>query len=74
MKTTLRINNLSCANCAAKMEAEIKKLEGVQSATVNFVLQKLVIEAEEESMPELLKKAGSTAKKFHPECTLTLLK
>ena len=35
MKKVYRLENLDCANCAAKMEAAIQKLDGVQSATVS---------------------------------------
>ncbi len=74
MKKTLKVNDLSCANCASKIEAELNTLEGVKSATLNFVMQKLIIDAEDEKMPEILEKASAIAKKFHPECTLTVTK
>jgi copper chaperone CopZ len=41
MKKRFMIEELCCANCAAKMEAEIRKLDGVQSANINFLTQKL---------------------------------
>lgn len=50
MKETYMLNGLCCANCAAKIERKVEKLPGVQSANVNFMLQKLIIEAEENSV------------------------
>ena len=45
MKKTFKLDELGCANCGAKMEDAIKKIEGVVSAKVNFMAQKLTIEA-----------------------------
>ena len=45
MKKVFKLRDLDCANCAAKMEAAIQKIHGVESATVNFMTQKLTIEA-----------------------------
>lgn len=46
MKKTYKLENLGCASCAQKMEAAIGKLEGVNSAKVNFMLAKLTLEAD----------------------------
>ena len=61
MKKTFKLEDLDCANCAAKMEAAINKLEGVQKATVSFMTQKLTLEAEEERFDESVL-AAETAK------------
>ena len=47
MKKTFKMIDLDCANCAAKMEAAIKKIDGVQDATVSFMTQKLTIQADD---------------------------
>ncbi|MCH4201351.1 MAG: cadmium-translocating P-type ATPase [Bacilli bacterium] len=44
-KKVLILEGLGCANCAAKIEAQTQSLEGVNSATVDFVSKKLTIEA-----------------------------
>ena len=46
MKKTYNLEDLECANCAAKMEEGINKLPGVTSATVSFITQKLILETE----------------------------
>ena len=46
MKKTFKLQDLDCANCAAKMETAISKIEGVKSASISFMAQKLTIEAE----------------------------
>lgn len=47
MKKHFKLIDLDCANCAAKMEAAIKKLDGVHDATVSFMTQKLTLDAED---------------------------
>lgn len=70
MQKSYRLENLDCANCAAKMEAAIQKLEGVQSASISFMTQKLTIEAEEADFPKLLKAAQKCIRKVEPDCEI----
>ena len=46
MKKIYRMKNLDCANCAARMERLISKLDGVISAEVSFMAQRLTMEIE----------------------------
>ena len=50
MKKKFKLTDLDCANCAAKMEDAIKKIDGVKEATVSFMTQKLTIEADESAL------------------------
>lgn len=54
MKKTVMLKGLDCANCAAKVEKAVRKIEGVRSADINFFTAKLVIEVEEASVQELM--------------------
>ncbi len=72
MKKTFMMEDLDCAHCAAKMEAGIAAIEGVQSVTVNFLAQKMVIEAEEEKLDEIMKQAIKVVHKIDPECEILL--
>ena len=47
MRKTFKLTDLDCANCAAKMENAIKKIDGVSDASVSFMTQKLTVEAED---------------------------
>ena len=67
MKKVYRLENLDCANCAAKMEAAIQKLDGVQSATVSFMTQKLTLEAEEADLPKVLKEVQKCIHRVEPD-------
>ena len=72
MKKSFKLEDLDCANCAAKMEAAINKLDGVQSATVSFMTQKLTIEAEDERFDEVVKAAVKCVARVEPDCRVIL--
>ena len=61
---------VDCANCAAKVEAAVKKIDGVNDATVNFIAQKLVLDADDARFDEILKEVEAVAKKVEPDCEL----
>lgn len=61
---------VDCANCAAKVEAAVKKIDGVNDATVNFMAQKLVLDADDARFDEILKEVQAVAKKVEPDCEL----
>lgn len=64
MKKTIRLENLDCANCASKIETAIRKLDGVTNVSVNFMTQKMVLEASEERYEAVLAEAKKTALKI----------
>ena len=70
MKKTFQMQDLECANCAAKMEAAIKKLPGVHNASVSFLTQKLTLDADEACLDSILDEAERIIKKIEPDCVL----
>ena len=54
MKKKFKLQDLDCANCAAKMEENIKKINGVNDANVSFMTQKMTIDAEDEKFDEIM--------------------
>ena len=64
MKKTFKLEDLDCANCAAAMERGINALDGVNSATVNFMGMKLILDAQNEKFDEVLKAAKKVAAKY----------
>ena len=64
--------DLDCANCAAKMENAILKIDGVIDASVSFMTQKLTIEADEKDFPRIMKEAVRCVKKIEPDCEVVL--
>ena len=72
MKKTFTLEDLDCANCAAKMEAAINKLEGVKKATISFMTQKMTIEAEDDKFDEVVQAAVKCIAKVEPDCRVIL--
>lgn len=72
MKKKFKMQDLDCANCAAKMEEAIKKIDGVADATVSFMMQKLTIEADEARMDEVMEQVVAVCKKVEPDCKILL--
>ncbi len=69
MKKSYRLQNLDCANCAAKMENGLNKLPEITKATVSFMTQRMTIEADDcYSEAEILKKAEKVIRKVDPDC------
>lgn len=67
MKKTILLEELECAHCAAKMEAAVKELDGVESCSVNFLTQKMELTAADEKMAAILKEAEKIVKKIEPD-------
>lgn len=72
MKKVFKLEDLDCANCAAKMERVINKVDGVTSATVSFMTQKLTIEADDAKFDDIMKEVVKTCKKVEPDCRIIL--
>ena len=72
MKKILKIEELDCAHCASKIESEILKLDGVNSASVSFLLQKITLDADESKLEAIIKKTVEIAKKIEPDCNIVL--
>lgn len=70
MKKKFKMKDLDCANCAAKMEESIKKIDGVKDATVSFMMQKLTIEAEDDRFDEIMKEVVKACSKVEPDCQI----
>lgn len=70
MRKTFKLRDLDCANCAAKMETDIKKIEGVENASVNFMTQKLILEADDERFDAIVDEAVRICKRIEPDCEI----
>ena len=63
---------VDCANCAAKLEAALAKVEGVEEVTVNFLTQKLTLTAPDDRFDQVLQAVVAKAKKIEPDAVITL--
>lgn len=73
MRKTFELEDLDCANCAAKMENAIKGIEGVKDASVSFITQKMTVETEEGyDLGAIMKKAVKLCRRIEPDCVIKL--
>lgn len=70
MKKRFVLEGLGCASCASKMETAINKISGVKEATVNFMTQKLIIDADEDKMPVIVEESEKIIRKIEPDTRL----
>lgn len=72
MKKKFKLTDLDCANCATKMEDAIKKLDGVNDASVSFMMQKMTIDADDARFDEIMKEVVEVCKKVEPDCIINM--
>ena len=69
MRKTYKIE-VDCANCAAKIEDAVKKIDGIGDAVVNFMMQKIIIDFEDISEKDMIKAVVKTARKIERDFEL----
>ena len=72
MKKTFKLEELDCANCAAKMEDAVKRIPGVVEASISFMQQRLTIEADDAQFGDIMKTVQKTMKKIEPDVWVVL--
>lgn len=70
MKKNIKLVDLDCANCAAKIEAAVEKLDGVVNVSINFMSQKMVLEAPDDRFDAVLNDVIKLIKKIEPDVTV----
>ncbi len=70
MRKTFELEDLDCANCAAKMENAVREIEGVTFVSVSFMTQKMILEADDDKFNDIVKKAVKVCRKIEPDCTV----
>ena len=70
MKKKFKLEDLVCANCAAKMEDAIKKIPGVNDASVSFMTQKMMVDAEDEKFDAIMDEVVKVCAKVEPDCKI----
>lgn len=72
MKKTYTIENIDCGHCASKIEDAINKIQGITKAKLNFLTQKLTIEADDAEFDRVMDEAVSISKKIEPDCEILI--
>ena len=71
MRKTFELENLECANCAAKMERDIAALDDVKKCTITFMTSRMSISVEDNAdFDEILNKAQAIMKSYEKDCTI----
>ena len=70
MKKRFALTALDCANCAAKMEDAIKKIDGVHDATVSFMAQKLTLDADDDRFDAIMDEVVRVCHKVEQNCVI----
>lgn len=72
MKKKFKMEDLDCANCAAKMENGISKIPGVSDISVSFLTQKLMLEADDDKFDDVLEQAIKIIKKVNSDTRIII--
>ncbi len=70
MKSKFKIKGLDCANCAAELERAIQKIDGIESANISFMTEKMEVEYNEAIKEEIIQKIKKVIKKEEPDVTI----
>lgn len=70
MRKVFKLQDLDCANCAAKMEDAINKIDGVEKATMSFMTQKLTIVADDERFDKIMDEVERVCARVEPDMTI----
>lgn len=70
MRKSFKLQDLDCANCAAKMENAISKIDGVNKVTISFMTQRMVLDADDARYNDILDEAQRVCKRVEPDCVI----
>lgn len=74
MRKIIKLEGLCCANCAARIETEVQKLDGVNSAALSFMTQRLTLDVEESRADEIVEASRKISNKIEPEAEFKVLR
>lgn len=72
MKKQFKLDEIDCANCAQKLQDGLAQLGGVKSVSVNFMTQKLTLEADDAEFDEVLDRVVEYTEDVEPDCEIIL--
>lgn len=70
MRKVFKMEDLECANCAAKMQDAIAKIDGVSSVQISFMTQKMTIDADDARFDQIMDAAQKAVSSYEPDCTI----
>lgn len=73
MKKKIKLHDLCCANCAAKIEDKMSKVDGVNSVTVNFLTEKMIMDIDESKLESIMAQAEKIVHKIEPDVEIEVV-
>lgn len=70
MRKVFKLQDLDCANCASKMENDIRKIDGVNNASISFMTSKLMLDAEASGFEGIIQQAQTICSRYEPDCKI----
>mgnify|MGYP004462310273 FL=1 len=70
MKKAFKLDEIDCANCARELQEGLTRLEGVTSVSVNFMTQKLTLEAADAEFDDVLQRVIDYTEEAEPDCEI----
>lgn len=70
MRKSFKLDEIDCANCARKLQDKIAEVEGVQAASVNFMTQKLTLQAADDDFDAVLDRVVARVAEVEPDCAV----
>ena len=70
MRKSFKLDEIDCANCARKLQDELAELDGVKSVSVNFMTQKLTLEADDAEFDDVLERIVDFTADVEPDCEI----
>lgn len=73
MTKKIKLHDLCCANCAAKIEEKMTKVDGVNSVTVNFLTEKMIMDVDEAKMDAVMAQMEKIVHKIEPDVEIEVV-
>ena len=73
MKRKVKLTDLCCANCAAKIEEKVSQLPGVEMVSVNFLTEKMILEVKDSEWERVQAEIVKIVRKIEPDVTVVFL-
>jgi len=67
MKKSYKVTGIDCPNCAAKLEDKLRKIDGVEKLTLNFLTERMTLEAADDRFAEVLENVVKLQKEHEPD-------
>ena len=72
MRKVFKMEDLDCANCAAKMEDAIRRIEGVEIVSVSYITQRLTLVAGDDKFDDIVRQAQKVCRRIEPDCRIII--